>query len=256
MATTQLPMPALLQTASIKRLVQKAPDSLDEYLVPLQGLLEDFKYKIAQPLLTSRDFAQTYEELKPLGESLLLAASERSGGLLEVHPELATVLNDELVRLCFTIDEKGAAYLEDELDTLKASLQLFSNQVQDSLRLSTLEIYLNDTERERADTIATENFIDLELQLLPVVLLVSGDIEVDDDQVYTNVRLLTRSAAEAARRSIQRIGSFLQEVLASPLNSQARHEYYSGLIERFEGKGPPGLVEALLLERREDTSRG
>jgi len=256
--TSVLLMPPGITPSMIEAFRESFPNIPEEDLQPLSEFIEDYKSKVARPLLTAKDLQTEYTMLRPSAIELHQQAAQQLETLIESHPEVVEIMVSALKRLgdAFSLDE--LSLLGPEADTFQGALKAFSLQSNDLMALVALGAIVREDYEDSLEELVTEvleSEVDTRMCLLPVFLLLTHDIDVPIEAALDNARTLTQWANSFALKYIRDAGQLIQSVLSLPENSSVRYTYYSRKIEEFIGSGPKGIYQALLEERKLDAQR-
>ena len=242
----------------VPRLLRTRPDDpqglvanlLSEIWDALEEAGRELEQSIVLPLLRADGLQAAYNHLRPgarqgfirIGEIL----DEATRSDLQTRGLLAAVFEQ------FQIDPVGDQ--PDETDFIKGQVRLASLQFNDYLTLLSLGV---DVPLELEDSLAqlTEAAVDVSLCLLPIMHFLTQEPDERLPGEEANAKTLIRWARKYSSTYLRLSGDLLDRLLLAPANVGLRQEYYTRKLDAFIGKGPKGILKALLDERRQDAER-
>ena len=254
-STLRIPLisPNLITEAPLKLL----PDIPEEDLRPFYRAVEDLESKVAIPLWMAKNLQSEYAILRPSAIELLLQIAEQLNILVGSHPEIMESIANALKGLEGTVGPDRLRLLGPEADIFQGTLKMVSLQFNDFTELSKLGVDIPEDYADLEELVdeTIESAVDTQMCLLPVIFLLTQDIDIPIESALDNARTLTQWANSFTLNYVRNSGQLIRSILLTPENSSIRPNYYSKKIEEFVGSGPKGIYQTLLEERKLDAQR-
>ena len=252
---TTIPLtPPVLGPSTQEEIHALFPGLTAQEIKPISRLLDDFRSKIARPLLLSKDLEQDYADLQVYAVQLQQQTREHLAKLVARHPEIEGTITELIAQIDNVVEADDLVVLGAEAEVFHRALKMYSLQIGDLWQLAILRPEISDDDERLPGlldhTVASE--VDSRMCLAPIIFLLNRSIELPIRSALDNARTLIEWGNSFALNHVKSVSLLIQHVLSTPENTSVRHQYYSRMIEAFVGSGPEGVYESLLEERKLD----